>query len=358
LFALGTLRPGEQRVIAITGVLKGSNNDERAFRFSAGTQASPGSSEIALPYATTDTLVRIARPFLATTLTLNRETADTITVAPGDSISGTVSWQNNLTTPVTDARITVAFSGNGLDPSSVYTQSGFYRSTDATILFSKDTNRDLAQLLPGDMGTGSFSLVPKSAAALKGVPNPVITITVSIAGNRTGQNQVPESVTSTETRTIRVGTAVDYRSRVLRTGPVANSGPIPPKPGVETTYTVELSAVNSVNPIVGAQSTMTLPSWVRFTGAVQPKDGSIVYDERTRMVTWKVSDLAAGASVKGYFQVALLPSASQRGTSPILVSEQILTGVDQFTKQQITVRGERLTTQIEGGSPGSDLVTQ
>ena len=354
IFAVGTMRPGEQKTISITGVLTGSDADERVFRLSAGTRGA-GMTGIALPYASTDALVRIARPFLATTLTLNRETSETVLVAPGESVNGTITWQNNLTVPVSDAQITVKFSGNGFDPSTVYTQSGFYRSSDATILFSKDTNRELAQFLPGDTGNGAFSFVPKSAAALKGVPNPTITVTVSIAGNRIGENRVPEAVSSTVRRTVKIGTDVAYAARAVRTqAPFTNAGPVPPRVGQETSYTIELSAVNSVNPLAGGSATMTLPSYVRYTGKAQ---GPVTYDERTRTVSWRVDELAPNATAKAYFQIALLPSASQNGTSPVLVSEQTFSGIDRFTQQQVSVRGEQITTQLEGQT-ASGQVTQ
>jgi hypothetical protein len=358
LFSFGTLSPGQQQTVSVTGTITGQHTDERVFRFSAGVAEG---TTITLPYASTDRLVRVAQPFLATTLTLNRNAADTIFAAPGESVSAQLMWQNNLTVPVSNAQIIVKLSGNGFDPANVYAQSGFYRSSDATILFSKDTNRELAVLQPGASGTGAFSVVPKSATALRGVPNPTITLTVSIAGNRIGQNGVPEAISSTVVKTIKVGTQVEYGSRVLRTvGPFRNTGPVPPRPDVETTYTVELSAVNSVNSLGGASAAMVLPSYVRFTGAVSPA-GSIVYDERTRTVTWRVNDMDPNQTLKAHFQVALLPSASQKGISPVLVSEQIFTGTDRFTKEQVSLKGSRLTTQFADDpsyQPGQGLVTQ
>jgi len=346
LFNIGTLQPGQQQSITIRGTLSGQDTDERVFRFVSGPRTGEDATEIALPYASTDKLVQVARPFLATTLTLNRDTADTVLVPPGEAVSGALTWQNNLQVPVSDARITVKFSGNAFDPAQVYASSGFYRSSDSTILFSKDTNEELAQLLPGDTGSGGFSFTPKSAAALAGVPSPTVTMTVSIAGNRVGQSGVPETVSSTVTKTVKVGTEVQFDSRVLRSvGPFTNTGPVPPRPNVETTYTIELSAVNSVNPVAGAQASVVLPSYVRFTGAVSPA-GSVTYDERTRTVTWRANDLAGGATARAYFQVALLPSVSQNGISPVLIPEQTFTATDRFTQGRVEVTAERLTTQF------------
>ena len=341
-FSLGTLTPGAERTVTITGTLSGQELDERAFGFTAGTGSG---SDVALPYASADATIALARPFLATNLSLNRATTEEVVAPPGESVSGMISWINNLAVPVSDARISIAFSGNALDPTTVYTQSGFYRSSDATILFSKDTNRDLVQLAAGDRGTGAFSFSPKSAAALTGTSNPTITLTVSIAGNRVGQDRVPEQVSSTLTRTVKVGTVVAFSSRLVRNeGPFTNLGPVPPKAGTETTYTVLLSARNTVNSVGGASASMTLPSYVRFTGQVSPSAETVVYDERTRTVTWRVNDLAAGGSQDAAFQVAFTPSSSQVGRAPTMVSEQTFTGTDRFTKEQVKATAEPLPT--------------
>ncbi|MEA2701749.1 MAG: hypothetical protein QOE22_458 [Candidatus Parcubacteria bacterium] len=361
LFSLGTLAPGAQQNVSINGVLTGQDTDERVFRISAGTRTSADATTIALPYASTDALVQVARPFLATILSLNRDTADTVLAPPGQSVNGTLSWKNNLNVPVSDAQISVRFSGSGFDPAQVFAQSGFYRSSDSTLLFSKDTDPGLVQLLPGDTGNGSFSFIPKSAAALAGVPSPVVMLTVSIAGNRLSQTGVPEAVSSTVTKTVKVGTSVNFTSRLLRSvGPFTNTGPVPPKANAETTYTVELSAVNSVNAIAGAQAVMVLPSYVRFTGAVSPA-GSVTYDERTRTVTWRLNDLAGGATGKASFQIAFLPSLSQVGISPVLIPEQTFTATDRFTQGPVSVKSERLTAQFSEDPAyrsGEGLVTQ
>jgi len=79
---------------------------------------------------------------------------------------------------------------------------------------------------------------------------------------------------------------------------------------------------------------------------VHPDDGSITYNAATREVSWAVGDMPAGTTGKqGAFQVSLLPSASQRGTSPILVFPQTITGTDRFLQKQVTGSAPDLTTK-------------
>jgi len=65
-------------------------------------------------------------------------------------------------------------------------------------------------------------------------------------------------------------------------------------------------------------------------------------------VTWVVGDLPAGTTNKSAaFQVSLLPSTSQQGTSPVLVFPQTITGFDRFVEQQVTSTAPDLTTKAE-----------
>jgi|CXWL01.1.fsa_nt_gi hypothetical protein len=345
---LGTLAPGEQKMITIKGSLSGQQSDERAFIYSAGTVRDDGTSGLGLTYTTTATSISIRKPFLSTALSLNRDTSDMLVVPVDVPVDALLSWQNSLPVPISDAQITIAFDGAGLDKTSIHSQSGFYRSSDTTLLFSKDTNPALSYLGAGDTGTGSFSFSPKDASALSSERNPTITLTISIAGKRLGEGNVPETITSSVTRTLQVATDLVLSSRIVHaSGPFTNTGPLPPIPDKETTYTVLLEATNTINPIRGGRVIMTLPSYVRFTGKISPTTSALIYDETTRTVTWQVGDIAASEVEKTAFQVALLPSASQSGTSPTVVSGQTFEGIDEFTKKQVTTRASALSTQLK-----------
>jgi hypothetical protein len=117
-------------------------------------------------------------------------------------------------------------------------------------------------------------------------------------------------------------------------------------PDTETQYTIMLNAGSSVNAVGGGVATMTLPSYVRFTGVTSPADGSIVYDATKRTVTWNIGDVAVGSPRTAAFQVALLPSISQRGTCPVLVNAGQITGLDRFTRTNVSSTFPAVDTRI------------
>jgi len=347
LFTLGGLAPGESKTVRITGILSGQQGDERVFRFTAGTPRSGGSQALAVTYTTQEALVTITRPFLGVALSLNRDEGDTVIVRAGDAVQGTLSWANSLPTTVLDGQISVRVSGDAADTRNVKASSGFYRSSDQTVVYNRETSAGLRELQPGDSGGGSFTVPMRPKAELASLRNPTMTFTVSVAGRRVGESGVPETINSTVTKTVKVSTDLTLVSRAVRsTGPFQNTGPWPPVADQETTYTVLLTASNTVNSVGGAKVTATLPSYVTFTGSVQPADGSVTYNASTREVTWVVGDMPAGTTGRSAaFQVSLLPSTSQRGTSPVLVFPQTISGYDRFVEKQVTSTASDLTTE-------------
>lgn len=351
IFPIGTLAPGEERTISVRGTLTGENEDERVFRFTAGTRRGEANL-LAVSYATAITPVTLAKPFLTASLSVNRDTGPGPVIDAGVPVQGILSWVNTLATPILDGEVRLQLSGDALDTSSVSAYGGFYRSSDTSIIYSRETDSGLGNLVPGATGSGSFSFKTKPASSLAGTKNPTITATVSVSGRRVGETNVPETVSSSIVRTIKVGTELTLAARALySSGPFKNTGPWPPVADQETTYTVVFDLSNSVNTVADTVVTGVLPSYVRYVGATSPADGSISYNAATRTVTWKAGEVAAGA---GYgsakrtaaFQVALLPSVSQRGTSPILVSSLKVSGVDRFTQKQLSLTQSEVTTRI------------
>lgn len=348
VFPVGTLAPGEEKTVAVTGVLTGENNEERIFRFTAGTRRGEDTNILAVSYATAPVTVGLSKPFLAVNLAVNRDTGSAPVVSAGEQVQNTISWANTLSSPILDGEVTVKLAGAALDTRTISAYGGYYRSSDTTIIYSKENSDGLANLAPGATGSGSFSFTTKPNAELASLKNPTIVATVSVAGRRVDENNAPKSASSVLVRTIKVGTKLGLAggSRYT-TGPFRNTGPWPPIADQETTYTVDIDLTNTVNSVADATVSGTLPSYVRY---VQGSDGSVSYNPTTRVLTWKAGEVQPGA---GYaqpvkrvsIQVALLPSASQRGTSPILVSSLKASGVDRFTQGKLEASLPGITAQ-------------
>lgn len=345
-FLLGILKPGDRRIVTVTGTLTGQDSEERVFHFTVGTAKTAQDETLSIPYMTQDAAVTIAAPFINTTLAINGDTSSTVVLAPDASHTVSISYTNTLSTSITDAKIIVAISGAPVDYKSIKSGNGFYSSADRTVVFSKDSDSTLALLAPDAFGVGTltFKTLPTSAA----VSAPTVTFTTSVSGTRVGQANVPRQISASATKTARVATSVVLSALSLHTsGPIGNSGPIPPKIDERTTYTVVWDVQNKGNTIAGGIVSATLPSYITYTG-LTAGSGSFSYNDASHTVSWNTGDLVQGAGARGYFQVALTPSISQRGTEPPLTRSVSFSGYDRFASVQVSATAEPATTETKG----------
>lgn len=348
-FLLGTLLPGTQKTITLTGTLTGQNQEERTFSFAIGTAKTEQDQTLAVTYMTQKVATVITAPFINTSIAINNDTRETPIVAPGSNQNVSVSYVNTLATNVTNAIVTVAISGSAVEYESIRTQGGFYRSSDRTIVFSRDTDPSLATLAPGASGVGAFSFSTLPASALTSAPT--IVFTISVSGTRVGQSNVPEEVSASITKRVKVATAVVFEASSLHSsGPLSTSGPVPPRVDTPTTYTIVWNVQNKGSTIAGGSASAVLPNYVSYTGATAGT-GSFSYNSAAHSVSWNIGDIKQGTSAQGAFQVSITPSSSQRGSAPQLTRGVSFSGYDRFAGIQVTAQASPVTTETKG-DPG------
>ncbi len=356
-FLLGTLSPGAQKIITLTGTLLGQNGEQRVFHFTIGTAKSASDQTISVAYLTQDATVAITAPFIQTTLAFNGNTSDTVVLTPGSRQSVTVSYVNTLSTGITNATVAVAISGSAIDYDSIQTSRGFYRSADHTVVFSRDTDPSLATLAPGASGIGVFTFSTPTSNALG--PSPTITFSVSASGtNASSADLIGGTHTASTIKTARVSTAVTFTASSLHaTGSFGNTGPIPPHANQATTYTVLWNIQNAGSAIAGGTVSATLPGYVSYTGLAT---SGISFNESSRTVTWNVGDLAQGVSAQGSFQISFTPSTSQKGAAPPLTGPASFSGYDRFAGVQVSATADAVTTETKGdsGYAGANAIVQ
>lgn len=345
-FLLGTIAPGASKHVTLTGTLIGQDKEQRVFHFTVGTANTSTDQTPAVIYMTQDATVAIAAPFINTTLALNGDTSANLVVTSGSRQSATISYANTLATSVTNATVVIALSGSAVDYNSIQTTSGFYRSLDHTIIFSRDTDPALAVLAPGASGIGTFTFATLPSGALTGTPS--LTFTISVSGTRVGQTNVPEQVSSSMSKTVKVATAATLTvSSLHSSGPLGNNGPIPPKTDQATTYSIVLNVRGGGSAVAGGTVTTILPSYVSYTD-VTTGMGTFSYNDASHTVTWNTGDLAQGVNAQGVFQISLTPSTSQKGFTPALTGPVSFSGYDRFAGVQISATADPVTTETKG----------
>jgi hypothetical protein len=246
-FPIGDLQPNESKEVVIRGKINGQSAEEKIFKFNVGTANSEGEAKVTTLLATLIHDMTIRADFLASSVSL---TSGKEYAAFGSPIRGNISWKNTLPYPIYDARFTMKISGDLVDTSSVSSDRGYYDSNKALMEWDKNTDSQLDEIAGGQSGAFSFSidLFSYADAIAQRISNPKATLDFDIEGRRITEDNVTENIRSSFTKTIPIVTTVGFTSKTLRnTGPMQNSGPLPPKAETKSTFTVALSLTNSVN---------------------------------------------------------------------------------------------------------------
>lgn len=344
------LAPQEKRTIKIRGVIEGQENEEKVTKISVGTQSVKDERIIGVVYNATSESSTIMMPVLGIDLVVNNNKTQNNVASLGKGVKVDIAWQNNNPTKISDAVIEVKLKGGVLDRYSLYASSGgFYRSIDNTIVWDKTGDRDLSSMDPGAKGVVSFSFSPISLGvdAAQLIKNPQIIFEVRARAFRVSETSAAEEISTFATRSVKFETDLRLLARGLYfSGAFTNIGPIPPKADRETTYTIALTVRNSSNSVSSAVVKTTLPIFVKWLNQVSPDGEGIAYNENTREVVWNVGRVAPGGTRDAAFQVSLLPSVSQINSAPYLVGDILLSGMDDFTKTEVSDKKPAVTTYI------------
>ena len=357
-----TLTPKETRTIKISGILQGQNNEERYFKFTLGNALTSDDREIGTILALSSQIISVKKSFIGLDLLLNNSKNDEYASSDGGNINSVIEWVNNTQDSLSNAEIIAVLSGDILDQSSVQVSSGgFYDSSKNTITWDKRTNNDLEKIVPGAKGQLIFSFdvgnFIKGASQLK--------IDIGVKAERLSQNNVEQQINSAVSKIVKLTTSLRLASKALYfTGPFENSGPIPPKAENETTYSIVWTVTNNLNNVSNAKVTAKLPSYISWKNITAPASENISYDSVTGDILWNIGNVPAETGFSKpkrevSFQVGLKPSITQVNSSPVLVGEQTITGMDNYSNAQVTDKRNSLNTRLvddTGFSSNDDMV--
>jgi hypothetical protein len=350
---LGDMPAGSNRKIVIHGSLSGENTDLRAFHFKVGSQGLGNPPVIGTPFMEAERDITIQKPFVSLNIGVNGDTTSNEYVGQfGRALNINMRWDNNLPEPISNMIVTSHFSGNAYAKETVNPVGGYFRSATDDIIWSQQTDGQLASVKSGDSGSLTFVVTPvDSGSATNPTVNPYITISGSVSGDRTSASNVPNS-TAQVSRTIKIASSASLAGRVTRSnGPFVNTGPIPPRADQKTTYTIVWTVDNTSNTLQNAVVTATLPPYVTWLNHVSPSSEDMEYDTNSATLTWNVGTV--GTYTNGtakrrevQFQISVEPSVSQIGQSPVVVNQSTLSATDSWTRSTVTSNQGTLSTSF------------
>ncbi len=351
---LGDLAPGSEKEISILGkMVDVFDGEQKNFKVWTGAQSKNDKTAIDVVFNSIGHTFLIKRPFIEAVFVIGGVKKSEYSIDSKSQISAVIKWTNNLDTKVNNLQIRAKLSGNAIDRKSIAPEQGFYDSATDTITWDKNYIGDFKEVNPGESGSVRFMFYPISLFSnLGGVStSPLSSVSVSISGNQEITGYEPKVLTNSESTKIKIISDVGFANKIsYYTGPITNTGPIPPKVQKETTYTVTWSLSNSANPISKAIVRSSLPAWVKFVGPISPAGEDLSYNSSSKEITWNVGNIGKGvgitsASKEVSFRISFSPSLSQVGTTPLIINEAVLTGHDDFANVDVRVNKAGLNTK-------------
>jgi hypothetical protein len=303
-------------------------------------------------------IVTVKKSFIETKFFVNGNYQREYAIDSKTIVNGEIQWINNLDTTINDLEIKAKISGNAINRKTVKASQGFYNSSEDVIIWDKNSISKFGNIDPGDSGVLTFSFSPLSLFSLSDgiLSGPSINVDIDISGKQAFEGYESRDLENSESSIIRIISDVGLANKAIYySGPFSNTGPVPPKVGEKTTYTVVWTLSNNANNISKAIVRSSLPSWMGFVGTVSPSSEDLVYNPSSKEIIWNIGNIPKGTGVTGAgrevaFQVTFTPSLSQVGSVPVIVNEVTLTGHDDFANVDVRVNKASLRTRLDNDS--------
>lgn len=335
-WSIGKLAKGESATVTVTGSFDGKQGEVGTLQAKIGSQGE-SSSMIGIVYASQTTDVMLRASPLSLTLGLASESGGSESLRYNDKATLTLNYVNGSAQALEDVVIKLSLSGEAAVYNLVNPTSGYYDSIQKTITWDKATFPDLAVLPPNSQGTLQV-IVPTVG---RGTNSPILRAVLT----GTASTKTANDVVATVSKTWGVqGSATLIAYTQYKTSPFQNSGPIPPEPNKETTYTVNLK-VSAQNALSTAKVSFVLPAYVSWRG-VTTDNVAVVYDAKTRTVSWTIGKIDQGKTAEVNIGLAVKPSQSHVGSSPAITSGIILDADEEVSKAHLKSTLSPLSTTV------------
>lgn len=352
IWKFSNLKSGEKRNISIKGNIIGQNNEERVFKINTGTANENDERMIAVPLSQLMETILVKKPFIGMDVLIEGKEGD-VALRGGNLANTELIVRNNLPSRLFNTSVEVTFKGAAFNRISVVPDSGgFFQSSNDTILWDKRSVAEFADMGPGSDQRLSFRLAPFTYSNIASGAKPEIEMVIKATGERILESGSVEQVSAMATRKITLATDISLSSKVVRSiGNIENSGPIPPKVDVPTTYTVVWGIKNSFNQVSNVEVRATLPAYVKWTNLHNPSSEIVSLNAVTNEIVWNAGSVLPNTGFGSpekqvYFQLEFLPSSSQIGQVPTILGEASLSGIDKVTGLRVGLKAPSVTTSF------------
>lgn len=334
----GLLNKSQGGRVEITGKLRGEVNEDKIFKAKIGL-IKDGEFILLKEIARG---VAISNPSLYVSQQING--SPRYVASTGDLLHYQIIFQNLGEEPLSNLFLINRLEGKAFDFSSLRAPNGNFESGDNSVIFDWKKVPKLQFLNPGEEGEVEFWVELKDEWPISGSKDKNAQIK-----NKIYLSQAQEEFTNKVNSKIIITQEGYFNDEIF-----GNSGPIPPKAGESTTYTITWRLQNFYNNVSSIKVAAVLPRNVELSGRFFPEEGlsNFVFDSSSREIVWRAGDLKISEGVAGTpapnisFQVKFTPSDSQRGQTPDIIARVEASGQDQWTGETINAFDSAINTTL------------
>ncbi len=342
---LNRLEPRSKGEISIRGEIRGNAGDARRLLARVGKELGDGSF---LSLAQEEKTTRVLSPPIVVSLLMNNN--NSVPVAPGGSLSGRVIFQNNSQVGIRDIIATVTIDETLIDVSKVSVPSGVdYNRSKQQFIFKASEIPSLRSLEPNERGELNFALQVRSDLATLARKNIEVKTSVSLDSPDLPHGQNTEALIPRSESIVKVSSP----SSVAFSGAYTdlefpNTGPLPPRVGELTTYTMRLVATTDINTLQEARWVAAFPGTVEFLGVLRGGEQSLQHNPRTGELVWEAGTIepGAGRGKEIVFRLGFTPPANALGRTENLVSSGMFTAIDSFTGAKVELSTQNKASEV------------
>ncbi len=344
-----TLEVGKSYEAAFEGVITGEEGEVKTFDLVFGSENDRG--ELGVQYKISRE-VRLSSAPLLFEMSLNGK--GDYAGEPGEKLAFVLQYGNKSGVDIEDITITAELPGDIFDLKSLDPGIGYFNPNSRTVIWNKSFTSQLSRLKKEEGGIFNFSVSIKESFSSsynrgKGVSG-VIKATIE-AG------KVPLSLKGLSLRAqreakVKLKTSLElFTKAYYYEGPFPNMGPIPPRVGEKTTYTILWQVTNTFNEVNDVRVEVPLSRDVVFEQNIYPKGSNVTYNSAAHTVIWDIGALAAGvgsvyAVETAAFQISLMPKEEMRGKVVELIDQAKISGTDEYVGEFVEDVSEPLDTSL------------
>lgn len=315
-FDLGPLKEGEEKTLTFSAEFRDKIELASNFTLKA-TVGTSGEEDIVDVLAENSLGINLKNTPFSLSFKTDGD-AGTNLFFSGKTSKVVLTVKNESKDSIKNGVLMVKLSGGLLNSRAVSVSGAQYDAGQATIRATAETNQSLVEMLPGEKA--EFVIEFKDTGTTNINASRKIIADAAFTADITDTTASPATVKSKLTLQPKDSTKLTLNTLYF-SGPFKNEGPVPPKVGVKTTYTL-VAGVETLGGFTKGVYTIDLPEYVEF---IEANDPTVTYRKDKRQIVWVVGEMRKSTGEiltvnkkEIAIRVSLLPSPDQLKLSPQL----------------------------------------